>query len=73
MRVLPLPLDVAAERIGNGYAQRPAGGQVGKGVVEVVDGHLPGVFGVVDAAPGVDEPALVVPHDFTRATAKSEV
>ena len=57
---LPDPFDVAAEGVGERRGDRPSCQVLGQGIVQVVDRHVRGIHGVIDAAPGVYQlPVLV--------------
>jgi hypothetical protein len=58
--VLAFPLDVAAQGVGQGDADRLPGEMLRKSAVEVVDLHLAGILGIVYSASSVDEFAILV-------------
>lgn len=60
MGVFSFPFNVAADGIGAGDAHRFAGENLFQCPFEVVDFHLGGVAGTIDAAPRIDQFAVLV-------------
>lgn len=66
MGILAIPLDIAADGIGQGHADRTAGEGFLEGVFEIVDSNLAGIAGAIDGPAGIDKLAFLVENEKVR-------